>query len=980
MIQWSRACEETLKPDVEKLERAFVDRDAQGRLADPIAYLRDRAAKILSLFDAPFDRWTTRIQRVKYVAAFFVIALGALVFPFARVDTILGSEVNLAGPFLFFLATQAFFLTFSLILACPVVLMSCVRHVLGRERPISWSEKAVQALSSIVGSLVIWTMRRVVPACYSFFGRKSSERFAWRGHSVGSRRAGSQVAEPSSDDIRLKEEKRRAHGLFWDTLFSRPRVLTFWGGALSHTFWASCSLCVLLILVARMQGNRYDYCWHTSLEDERAVKQGVDILGAPISLLGLDVPNDDDVAALFTDFSIDPNAKVDQVATMSAGTRAKWSYFLLATVFVWCFIPRLMLVGIYYLLYRRALRDFRPDLAEAYFRDIVDRAEGYCTTTQAVLAPEHADDRVEEHEPIAAPAAPIWNRVERTDKPVPLGAPETPPRAIEGSPAPVSAPPVPVADPSPSIETEAHVVAPAKDSAPPEFAPEPAAGATSPAPEVAPPESATVAPTLDEPRVESSPESEVVSRAEREERRLTAALTSVCGLSDNVFAYSSASQGLALAMSYDVTIESDLIRELFGSRRELALFDDVASPDSRKALREFLETKGDAVELCAVFTDFGLPPARHFVRFMRDVLTPSLDAAKIVIVLSGGERMRLKFATSPKGAAERVQDWTSTIETMAKASGKSIEAIQYYDAELNLPEPRVRLSRFLSGADEIEKLRRTPRDLKKWDGATAIVLKECREIFDAKDLIANDETLQLRIAKVVGEIFNLYSKEVGKAAHSGRGEFSAKLGAQFASRLSNSKIGENLTNRAKELGLTQDFFESRLTAAMGMAGSLRKFASKLNPKCALVAASVGMSVPVAVAFAPLLGGAVSATTLLSTIGALGATGAVAGALAPSALRRCLSKASGKRADESSATTDAPESVEIGDRASIAATIARAAATWAATLELQGLSEDAIIETLPNVLTPFEESSLNSESEIASAFALSRKALENVPLI
>ena len=53
--------------------------------------------------------------------------------------------------------------------------------------------------------------------------------------------------------------KREAERLFWNLAFSKPRFLCFWSGLLSHLFWASCSCCVLLILVARMQGNRYDY-------------------------------------------------------------------------------------------------------------------------------------------------------------------------------------------------------------------------------------------------------------------------------------------------------------------------------------------------------------------------------------------------------------------------------------------------------------------------------------------------------------------------------------------------------------------------------------------------------------------------------------------------------------------------------------------------------------------------------------------------
>ena len=38
VIQWARACEERLNPNVAELERVVVERDSGGRLADPTAH------------------------------------------------------------------------------------------------------------------------------------------------------------------------------------------------------------------------------------------------------------------------------------------------------------------------------------------------------------------------------------------------------------------------------------------------------------------------------------------------------------------------------------------------------------------------------------------------------------------------------------------------------------------------------------------------------------------------------------------------------------------------------------------------------------------------------------------------------------------------------------------------------------------------------------------------------------------------------
>ena len=976
VVQWARACEERLSPDVAELERAVaVERDERGRLADPASYIYSRAVETLKLFDAPVERWLERLRRVQIASAVFVIALGAVVFPFARVKTILGDGVNLAGPFLFFLATQLFFLVLALALATLTVLMGGCRRLLGRDRPVSFSEKVVQALSSVVGTFAIMIVRRYAPVAYRLFGRPSRERFAWRAQSGAARRAREANPEAALEEERRLDEARRAGSCFWDVLFSRPRAIAFWGCALSHTFWASCSICVLVILAARMQSNRYDYCWRTSLEDERVVKRGVDVLGAPIAKLGGDVPSEADVAALFDDDLRTPTepsdgkgAKTDvdeATRRTKAETRARWSYFLLAIVFVWCIVPRLVLVAIYTLLYRHAARDFRPDLNDPFFRAIIDRAEDYRSTTVAVMAPESADDAAPEKAPVSEPAAPIWNRRDADATPLEKDA-ASQEIALKEEKTPEVVPPTPEKlEPTPSVVSETS----GSDAAAP-------AEIESERPN---------APADETPK--ETPE-------ELEERRQTSALAALGGLAESAFTYRPQPPGTALAFCYDATVAPELARELVGSKRELALFGDAAEFDVKKALSEYLAANGAKVELCVVLTDVGLPPARHFVRFMRDVLTPALGNAKIVVILSGSERMRLKFATALSAVGERIEDWTKTLEAIARASGKTIEPTFYYDAELDLPEPRARLQAFLSGADDLEKLRKTPRNLAKWDASSKLILQESREIFETPTFAASDEALRLRVSRATGEIFKIYSEELGKAAYFGRSTFAAGFGAEAASRFAGSKLGEGISRRVEELGLSSDFIESRLATALGLGGRFRSLCGKLSPKCALAAASVGLSVPIVVAFAPLLGGAVTASAVLSTLGAVGSalpaslvSGAAAGALgalAPEALKKSGAKLAEKFSGGASSGSDdreEPREVEgASNRQTAVATLVCAAATWAATLELQGLAEDDVVATLPEVLKPLEDSPLDSAAVVEAALAATRAALAKAPLV
>jgi hypothetical protein len=215
----------------------------------------------------------------------------------ARVDKIL-EDVNLAGPFVFFLLGQTFFLTTSLILVLVAAFQGGVRRLRSQAGPQTSAERAVVRFSGLLGWLAVSAIRWGTPLFYAlieapFFARFNAARER--------RSAATDSGNDGDPNAAAKERTRAAERLFWNLAFSKPRFLAFWSGTLSHLFWTSCSICVLLILVARMQGNRYDYCWRTSLEDAGVVKTCVDFLGTPLEKLGADVPTRADVEALFAD-------------------------------------------------------------------------------------------------------------------------------------------------------------------------------------------------------------------------------------------------------------------------------------------------------------------------------------------------------------------------------------------------------------------------------------------------------------------------------------------------------------------------------------------------------------------------------------------------------------------------------------------------------------------------------------------------------
>ncbi|MBQ2849688.1 MAG: DUF2868 domain-containing protein, partial [Thermoguttaceae bacterium] len=391
-IQWARLIEEE-RGRVESADErasASAERDRLGRLVDPSDFLSVRAAAVLEAVGVSFERFRERAKRVWIFSLVLVVALGAFVFPLARVDKIL-EDVNLAGPFVFFLLGQIFFLATSLIFVLIAAFQGGVRLLLAQTGPRTSAERAVARFSGLLGWLALSAIRWGTPLFYALAETKFFVRFTG-------------VRNGESDDeatAAAKERTRAAERLFWNLIFSKPRFLAFWSGTLSHLFWASCSVCVLLILVARMQGNRYDYCWRTSLEDAGVVKNCVDFLGAPLEKLGANVPTRDDVEALFdeektraprgAEVLVEATETLSVERSMSAETRTRWSHFLLSVVLFWCVAPRCCLTAAYYFLFRGSLRDFRPDLEEPYFRELIERAETYSTTIETSVRRDESE-------------------------------------------------------------------------------------------------------------------------------------------------------------------------------------------------------------------------------------------------------------------------------------------------------------------------------------------------------------------------------------------------------------------------------------------------------------------------------------------------------------------------------------------------------------------------------------------------------------
>jgi hypothetical protein len=151
-IQWARLIEEKEgRVDfAEARTEPDAERDRLGRLLDPLAFLSVRASAVLEAFGVSFERFRDRAKRVWIFSLLLVVALGAFVFPLARVDKIL-EDVNLAGPFVFFLLGQIFFLATSLIFVLIAAFQGGVRRLRSQTGPPTSAERAVARCSGLLG-------------------------------------------------------------------------------------------------------------------------------------------------------------------------------------------------------------------------------------------------------------------------------------------------------------------------------------------------------------------------------------------------------------------------------------------------------------------------------------------------------------------------------------------------------------------------------------------------------------------------------------------------------------------------------------------------------------------------------------------------------------------------------------------------------------------------------------------------------------
>ncbi|MBQ6619666.1 MAG: DUF2868 domain-containing protein [Thermoguttaceae bacterium] len=801
-----------------------IDRAADGTIRDRLGFFAERARRLFRGYSGlSCERFRSVAHLFALLPVLVVCFLGVFVFPVVNTNSILGDRsVNLIGPFGWFFGLQLLFMTLSLISLGLTLLFLGYSFVRNRFRRAAAHEQPSLAaerlgfLTGWIGAVVIRLWGRVM----LYLGKRSAARIS-----------------PNDEESSLK----KSMVLFFHRVFSHQDVLFYYAGFLSHLFWFICSLVILLLLFNRMLGNRYDYCWNTSLSDTTQAEKVIQFFGRPVERFTT-IPNKEHIRWLFDNSDRldgqctfpDQAAEPGRTTVVDASKMRKdWSWFLLAITACWTTLPRLVFALIYWFLCRCAVRRFRPRLDTPYYTGLLARYE-YRPGRQE--SGKIDDDHLGPLQPLSPPSS----HVDQNISPVP----------------------------------------------------------------------------------------------ERSDRPRTVIL---CG--------------------YDLELSEKWVDSLLGQLPNLIFLGDLARRDlSSRRAKERLKTEAPAAESLILFLDLGYPPARQSHIVLRDEIFSCAVGARSFVVLSCAERLRRKFADNTQAVTDRLNDWRGVIGQIAEDLRLTIEVIDFYDHELDLPGPREKFLQRLGfdggGTGEPAK--------KKFPDA-------CRIIHDQTAGVVSEmggtepisrETITAALTEGYRRITELYREEKDSFFRSIPSIPTEQWKESVREHLSKLPGAAALSDKIKD-----NILSDTVKKPAEVLAHIRKIASGLSPKCALICGSAAAALPVL--SLPLLGGALGTASAVA-LGYLpaamlgsGTVGAAAGAVLPRGLISLKKKLLPflKRDPQESAEPLPEESLFESSEA--IETVAVSLTTWALLLELQNLPVDRRMEVLCRLTLPLEENRLDT---------------------
>ncbi len=131
---------------------------------------------------------------------------------------------------------------------------------------------------------------------------------------------------------------------------------------LTHQFWLIYLTAGMILLILLMLAKQYNFVWGTTLLPDSTLPRLTQILGAPLEAIGVNIPDDQQTAA----------SRIG-VSQQDAETRMAWASFLIGTLLIYGILPRLLVLGISFVMQKWSEYRFRLDLYLPYYIELRQR-------------------------------------------------------------------------------------------------------------------------------------------------------------------------------------------------------------------------------------------------------------------------------------------------------------------------------------------------------------------------------------------------------------------------------------------------------------------------------------------------------------------------------------------------------------------------------------------------------------------------------
>ncbi|PTQ87794.1 DUF2868 domain-containing protein [Nitrosomonas ureae] len=149
---------------------------------------------------------------------------------------------------------------------------------------------------------------------------------------------------------------------------------------LTHQLWLSYLTAGLVLLILLMLAKQYNFIWGTTLLPDGTLPKLTQILGSPLEAAGLKIPDD-------------PQTVASRIGTskQDAETRMAWATFLIGSLIVYGIFPRLLLLGISWIMQKWSEYRFKLDLYLPYYIELRQHLMGRNVKAEIIDADPQAD-------------------------------------------------------------------------------------------------------------------------------------------------------------------------------------------------------------------------------------------------------------------------------------------------------------------------------------------------------------------------------------------------------------------------------------------------------------------------------------------------------------------------------------------------------------------------------------------------------------